>query len=152
MLTFALGSNLQTSQLAKTGVQLHTFTHVSSVSRADPDSPLTVTLKAKDGSTSTLEADQLLWAIGRAPASKNLGLEELGIKTDAKGNIIADEWEETNVKGVFSVGDISGSSSVFSLRVTSELWLTNDAFILFVCCRQAPSHPRRSRRWKKTQR
>lgn len=105
---------LQTAQLAKTGVQLHTYTHVSSVTRATTNSPLTINLKANDGSTSTLEADQLLWAIGRAPASENLGLEELGIKTDAKGNILADEWEETNVKGVFSVGDISGKPSLLS--------------------------------------
>ncbi|KAL7417840.1 glutathione-disulfide reductase [Mrakia frigida] len=98
-----------TSHLEKTGIHLHTNTHVASITRADPNSPLTVTFKsAIDGSTSTLEVDQLLWAIGRAPASKNLGLEELGIQTDEKGNILADEWEETNVKGVFSIGDISG--------------------------------------------
>jgi glutathione reductase (NADPH) len=106
----------QTSHLATTGIHLHTHTRVVSVTRADPNSPLTITLQSfADGSTSTVEADQLVWAIGRAPSSKNLGLEELGIKTNDKGDILSNDFEETNVNGVFAIGDITGSFPIVCL-------------------------------------
>lgn len=106
----------QTSHLATTGIKIHTFSQVASVARKDAKSLLTVTLKSShagetnggSGSGTTIESDQVLWAIGRAASTKNLGLEELGIKTTDKGDIITDQYEETNVKGVFAVGDVTG--------------------------------------------
>lgn len=52
--------------------------------------------------------DELLWAIGRKPATDDLGLEAAGVKTDDRGFIPVDEWQTTSVDHIFSVGDVTG--------------------------------------------
>jgi len=65
------------------------------------DSSVTVTLE--DGTT--LEADYLLVAVGRGPATSGLGFEEAGVTVD-RGFVITDERLRTGVPGVWAVGDI----------------------------------------------
>jgi mycothione reductase len=67
-----------------------------------------VALKDTRGKSSTVRSDQLLVATGRRPNSDGLDLEKTGVKTDGKGFIIADEFLETNVKGIFALGDVLG--------------------------------------------
>jgi dihydrolipoamide dehydrogenase len=67
-----------------------------------------VTLKDANGKFSAIRSDQLLVATGRRPNSDGLDLEKTGVKTDQRGFIIADEYLETNVKGIFSLGDVLG--------------------------------------------
>lgn len=52
-----------------------------------------------------LEADMLLSAVGIQPNTENIGLEELGIKTD-RGRVVVNEWYETSVPGYYAIGDI----------------------------------------------
>lgn len=55
-----------------------------------------------------LESDQLLVAVGRVPSSYSLDLQRTGVKVNEKGFVIVDEYLETNVKGIFALGDIVG--------------------------------------------
>lgn len=64
-----------------------------------------------------LEADLLLSAIGRAPNTEGLGLEKLGIARDANGWILADEHCETNVPGIYAIGDILGPEKIMLAHV-----------------------------------
>ena len=52
--------------------------------------------------------DKVLVSVGRSFNSEHIGLEGLGIKKGEKGQIIVDERMETNVKGIFAVGDVVG--------------------------------------------
>ncbi|HTU21612.1 MAG TPA: dihydrolipoyl dehydrogenase [Gemmataceae bacterium] len=53
------------------------------------------------------QGDKVLVAVGRRPFTKGLGLNEIGVKTDERtGRVVVDESFETNVKGVFAVGDL----------------------------------------------
>jgi glutathione reductase (NADPH) len=54
-----------------------------------------------------LETDLVLSAIGRAPATHNLGLDTAGVRTGAKGEIIVDSFSQTTVPGIFAVGDVT---------------------------------------------
>ena len=65
------------------------------------DSGVVVTLENGE----TVEADYLLVAVGRGPATQGLGFEEVGIKMD-RGFVLTDERLATNVPGVYAVGDI----------------------------------------------
>jgi dihydrolipoamide dehydrogenase len=56
----------------------------------------------------TMGADKVLVAVGRKPMSENLGLQELGIKLNAQGFILTDGWFETNVRGIYAIGDVRG--------------------------------------------
>jgi len=56
----------------------------------------------------TIEAEKVLVSIGRAMNSKDIGLENIGVKTGQKGEIIVNKRMETNVEGVYAVGDVTG--------------------------------------------
>jgi dihydrolipoamide dehydrogenase len=66
-----------------------------------------VTVSA-EGATKILEADQALVAIGFSPNSKGLGLEEVGVKINERGFIEIDEKMQTNVPGIWAIGDVTG--------------------------------------------
>jgi dihydrolipoamide dehydrogenase len=53
-------------------------------------------------------ADVILVAVGRRPVSKGFGLETLGVELDARGFIKVDARQQTNVAGVYAVGDVCG--------------------------------------------
>ncbi len=63
-----------------------------------------VTIKSKKGEEQ-VEADIVLSAVGVAPNTENLGLEELKVETE-KGKIKVDDFYRTNVDGVYAIGDI----------------------------------------------
>lgn len=57
------------------------------------------------GGVQTIECDVVLSAVGITPNIENIGLEEVGVKTD-KGRVIVDDFYKTNVEGVYAIGDI----------------------------------------------
>jgi glutathione reductase (NADPH) len=59
------------------------------------------------GEAGTIETDLLLWAIGRVPNSKNLGLETVGVALDKDGAVIVDEYNRTNIPSIHAVGDVT---------------------------------------------
>jgi len=74
------------------------------------DKGVTVYLK----SNKEIRTDYLLWAQGRTGNSDNLGLENLGIKTDTKGSIAVNENSQTVVPNIYAVGDIIGFPNLAS--------------------------------------
>ena len=69
-------------------------------------SHLAVTVKTKSA-TKVIEVDQVLSAVGVTGNIENLGLEQVGVRTD-KGHIVTDEFSRTSVKGVYAIGDVAG--------------------------------------------
>lgn len=67
-----------------------------------------VTAKNSAGKTLDLDSDQLLIATGRTPNSDTLALEETDVKVDKKGFIVVNDYLETNVEGIFALGDAVG--------------------------------------------
>jgi len=68
----------------------------------------------------TLETDKVLVCIGREPNTTHIGMEELGVKADKKGWIFADERMQTNIPGVYAVGDVLGPSKIMLAHVASR--------------------------------
>lgn len=52
--------------------------------------------------------DTLVWAIGRGPATKDLGLENTNVTKDEKGYIKTDKYQNTTAKGIYAIGDNTG--------------------------------------------
>src|SRR5580704_16476316 len=53
----------------------------------------------------TLEADVVLVCIGRKPFADGLGLADIGVKLDARGRVVTDEYYKTNIEGIRAIGD-----------------------------------------------
>lgn len=85
----------------KQGITIMTNSEVTSVDTSGEG--VKAKIKTPEGEV-TVEADILLSAVGIAANIENIGLEELGIKTD-KGRIIVDANQLTNVPGIYSIGD-----------------------------------------------
>ncbi|MBZ0167966.1 dihydrolipoyl dehydrogenase [Candidatus Methylomirabilis lanthanidiphila] len=61
-----------------------------------------------DGDSQTVSGSHLLVATGRRPNTDDLGLEQAGVQTDAKGYIPVNGRLETNVPGIWALGDVKG--------------------------------------------
>ncbi len=90
-------------QFKRAGIKVETGTKVEKVEIND-DVTFTV---SKDGQTETIQTRKALIAIGVAPNSDNLGLETVGVNTD-RGFIQINEKMETNVPGIYAIGDVTG--------------------------------------------
>ncbi len=90
--------------LAEDGVQVLVNTEVTKVEATGMGS---IRLKARRaGESMHLEGSHLLVAVGRVPESSSLNLQAAGVQTDAKGHITVNERLETNVPGVYAMGDV----------------------------------------------
>lgn len=73
----------------------------------------TVTVKnRKSGKTEEIKCDVVLSAAGVSPNTEDIGLETLGIKTDQRGLIEVDEYYQTNVPGIFAIGDVTPGAAL----------------------------------------
>ena len=62
------------------------------------------------GETREAVAEKVLVCTGRRPNTKHLALEHIGVKIDQKGYIVVDNNYETNVPGIYAIGDVNGIS------------------------------------------
>ena len=88
-------------EMTKQGIDLRFNSNISSI--AKQNGGLRATLE--DGTV--LEADQILYATGRAPNTANIGLEAAGVETNAKGAVVVDEYSKTSVGNIYAVGDVT---------------------------------------------
>jgi glutathione reductase (NADPH) len=54
-----------------------------------------------------IEADQVMLAVGRAPNTKNMGLEAAGVKVNANGAVAVDETSRSNIPSIYAIGDVT---------------------------------------------
>jgi dihydrolipoamide dehydrogenase len=76
-------------------------------------------LNEGDKKTVAVETDKLLVCIGRRPHTAGIGLENIGVGLDKKGWIIADKNMQTNIPGVYAIGDVLGPTKIMLAHVAS---------------------------------
>ncbi|ELU1437801.1 MULTISPECIES: glutathione-disulfide reductase [Providencia] len=85
-----------------------------------------LTLKLENGQEHTVDA--LIWAIGREPMTDNLNIEATGVELDEKGYIKVDKYQNTNVAGVYAVGDNTGAVELTPVAVAAGRRLSERLF------------------------
>ncbi|HUK49822.1 MAG TPA: FAD-dependent oxidoreductase, partial [Terriglobales bacterium] len=80
--------------------------HVKSKAKEYRDGKVYATLE--DGKETSFAADKVLVAVGRRPNSDQISLEKVGVKTDSHGFVQVNKRMETNVPGVYAIGDVVG--------------------------------------------
>ena len=83
-------------------------------------SPFTDNPNPKKLKTNVLEAQKMAVCIGRSALSSDLGLENINLKITPQGWIDTNEKLETNVEGVYAIGDILGPQKVMLAHVASH--------------------------------
>jgi dihydrolipoamide dehydrogenase len=92
--------------LRKHGVEMHLRTTVTGLQHEGEH--VTVSLAEESGSTSALEADRVLVAVGRRPNTDGLGLEQTRVQLDAREFIQVDAQRRTADARIYAIGDITG--------------------------------------------
>ena len=90
--------------LRQQGIDVHVNARVEEVAREGDDLVVRYSLKDRPQSAA---ADLVLNATGRVPYSQGLGLDEAGVAHD-RGRILVDDRLQTNVPGVYAIGDVTG--------------------------------------------
>lgn len=99
-------ANLLAKVLTKQGIAIKTNTKGVKVERKKDG--LHVTLEdVKSGKQEEIVVDKILVATGRRPRGKGLGLEAIGVKVDERGYVPTNEKMETNVPGIYAIGDVT---------------------------------------------
>lgn len=88
------------------GIKIHTEVQVNGFKKTLKKN-VKATITA-DGKTKTIKCSHILVAAGRAPQTDKLNLGLAGIKTDGKGYIKVNAQLETNIPGIYALGDVNG--------------------------------------------
>lgn len=117
-----------TAEYKRIGIHIHTNSTQSKVEKsANNDGWMTLHYEDSQG-PGTLDIDCLLWAIGRAPEVEDLGLNKAGVKQSEKGHIIADEYQNTNIDNIYSLGDVCGKAELTPVAIAAGRLLANRLF------------------------
>lgn len=111
-------------EMINDGVTIITGVSCTAVEKAGDGS---LTLNFKNGQQLT-EIDALIWAIGRKPNTEGLNLSAAGVKMDERGYIPADEYQNTNVKGIYAVGDVTGCVQLTPVAIAAARRLGDRLF------------------------
>lgn len=63
--------------------------------------------------------DTVIWAVGRNPMTKDLGLDNVGIKHDERGFIEIDKYQATNIDNIFALGDATGKAPLTPVAIAA---------------------------------
>lgn len=121
---YDIGQRLQ-SVLRQQGIQVLTNATLKGAARAGDE--VRVTISTRKGETE-LTVQQLLWA-GRRPNTAGLGLAEIGVELDPArgGAVIVDPHQQTSVRGVYAVGDVTGEPFYSSVATVEGLVAAENA-------------------------
>ncbi len=108
-------SDTLVEQMAKHGPTLHCH---STPSRIEKTAEQEYIVHLENGQ-SVGPVDTLIWAIGREPATDNINLEATGVDTDERGFISTDKYQNTNVNGIYAVGDNTGRVQLTPVAVAA---------------------------------
>ncbi len=96
-----------TRHLTEEGIRIHTGVAIQQIEKTTGG--VRVIYKI-DGHTHTVEAEQLLVAMGRQPNTHGMNLETVGVQLDERGAVQVDDTLQTSVPGVYAAGDVLGEN------------------------------------------
>ncbi|MGT2866502.1 glutathione-disulfide reductase [Streptococcus fryi] len=85
-----------------------------------------LTLYLENGTSQTV--DCIVWAIGRRPNVANINLKAAGVELTEKGYIVSNAFEETNVLGIYALGDVTGKKELTPVAVAAGRRLSERLF------------------------
>jgi glutathione reductase (NADPH) len=110
-------------ELRKKGIRVHCGLDVRELQRSPRDD---VILYTEEGQA--FEVDLVLWATGRSANTQGLGLEEAGVKLDARGGVVVDDDFRSNVPSIYAVGDVIHRIQLTPVALAEGMRVANQLF------------------------
>ena len=109
-------------EMTKKGIDLRFNTNAASIETSGEGFVVTL----EDGST--LEADCVMYATGRAPNSRGLGLEAAGVELRDNGAVVVDDQFRTSVPNIYALGDVTDRIQLTPVAIAEAMVLAANLF------------------------
>jgi len=107
-------SEVLMAEMRKQGTNLRMCFQVAGLASTEQG----IALDASDGER--LDGfDSVIWAVGRAPNTRELSLENAGVETRANGLVPTDAYQNSNVPGIYAIGDITGRAPLTPVAIAA---------------------------------
>ncbi len=101
-------------EMKKQGMTLKPNTNVTSIEKGDNGLVVVTDVGER------IICDRVLYATGRVPNSKGLGLEEVGVHVNKIGAVAVDEWSKTTVPNIYAVGDVTNRINLTPVAIAES--------------------------------
>ena len=88
----------------------------------------TVDPDAFDGGDDAADFDALVWAVGREPLVRDIGLEAAGVETTPRGHVVVNEYAETSATSTYAIGDVCGRWELTPVAIATGRILADRLF------------------------
>ncbi|HJT07996.1 MAG TPA: glutathione-disulfide reductase [Stellaceae bacterium] len=109
-------------ELRTRGIEIHARTEFTRIDKRDHGVDLTT---AKGD---TLSADLVMYATGRRPNTRGIGLEEAGVQLNENGAVIVDSWSRSRVPHIYAVGDVTDRLNLTPVAIAEGRALAETLF------------------------
>lgn len=109
-------------QMRARGVDLHCGTTILAMEKRDGG----VWVKSSNGTEAVYE--QVLFATGRSPNTKGLGLEEAGVKLGKHGEVVVDDYSQSSVPSIYAVGDVTNRVQLTPVAIREGMAFVETVF------------------------
>ena len=114
--------NFLASEMRGRGVDLRFETNVASIEKVSGG------LRASLEDGSVLDTDAILYATGRVPRTRGLGLEEAGVALDEKGAVSVDAFSRSSVPSIWAIGDATDRINLTPVAIHEGICLAKTLF------------------------
>ena len=116
-------STVLTHEMRAQGIRIETGFQVNALEKSNNG----IAIKSKNGDSAD-GFDSVIWAVGRAPNTRRMKLENAGIDILNNGIIPVDDYQNTCVKGIYAIGDITGKTALTPVAIAAGRKLATRLF------------------------
>lgn len=109
-------------EMKKQGIDLRFNSNITAIEKENDS----MSVRLEDGSN--LDADLVMYATGRVPNTRGLGLEELGVKMKEDGSIVVDNHFRTSVDNIYALGDVIDRFQLTPVAIAEAMILSANLF------------------------
>ncbi|MCX7559282.1 glutathione-disulfide reductase [Sulfitobacter sp. F26204] len=113
---------LVSESMSQSGVDLHLGTNIIELSQGENG----INVKSTNGNERSF--DQVMFATGRDPASRNMGLEDVGVRLGRKGQIEVNEYSQTEVPSIYAIGDVTDRVNLTPVAIREGMAFVETVF------------------------
>ncbi len=111
-------------QMQEEGIKIHRQTQITQIDKNN-DQQFVISTNS-DAPIPNIDA--VIYAIGRSPITAGVGIENVELELDARGYIVTDEYQNTNIDNIFAVGDNTGRAQLTPVAVAAGRRLSERLF------------------------
>lgn len=114
-------------EIEKKGIDLRFETNVTAIEKiTGDDDAVRYQLDLTTGEQ--IQTDLVLYATGRKPKTANLGLEQAGVALGDNGQVLIDDYYQTNVDNIFAIGDVTDRIQLTPVAIEEGMCIANNLF------------------------